>query len=794
MPHVRYQVQVFNRGVVSTTGTVAFTIGSSRLADAPVIGGQTIRPVEGRTESEPWVFSVLDVGSTFTAQLANASGRAHLLGRLARVRMAHDSTSYASVAVGRMTDIALDPNVAAYHVTIGDERWLERQSDIFTKANTAMLVPAGLINGFAQMPATNPGRWIVRRVVGNIVFLQYSGPSPVPQSRSIAQLIQDDAKLGSIAGNTSVTSGNFTSLRWRNTGSSTDYEIASFDVDFPGPGVTPALARSVAEYWNTPGETTLYTCVVWTASQPSVGAILNGYVYAPTHPPTDALPLHIGGIEGLHPFELPPLLYTGTYGASTAVRVRYSTAAFARLQADLRYSPSWWRITSPANMADWLDEHLYHPYAVAPVVDSSGRVAPVSVLIPNSTEINVAGLPSITSTRAWTHPTWQHPSRDLVNVVRGSHLTMSYLYPDAHYPLGDYAADRIRATTVSDWVANHDNSTLVGRREVNLKFAYTGLTYWAASTDSIVFSVPMVKSFFDTLAQSWFMKFGDGPIYTDVECSTAVDGTTNGQMLPGKFVKVAITTYPNIGTNARGSTRVMQVLRRVRTPRGVQLGLIDAGPALASPATPGIAVALSSQSSRHAVKVTVSSLSTAARYTLQVGVGATTSSTAPLSYYPAGVGTTAGLVTVVGSLPSKRRVFARVRAEKPNLTPSAWSTAAKVVTASIAAPTITDTTGITAGSMLGRWTQGSTLYGSEVMIDAATGATLGTSNAVARLLPGTTQYRFLGLNSNDSHKWGVRHFDPYGGFSAQDTTTFTTTTGYGSAPAPKGLAIVVGGT
>lgn len=776
MPHIRYQLQIYNRGVVTTTGTVAITIGSSRMpADQPpIVGGQTIRPTEGKVESEPWVVSVLDVGSTFTGKLADASGRAHLLGRLARIRMAHDSTAstaYQSIAVGRITDIALDSNAAQYHVTIGDERWLERQADIFTKANTSMLVPAGLINQWASMPASPAGRWRVVGAVGNIVILQYTGPMPVPRSHSIAQLIQDDVKPGAIGGNTSVTSGNFNHLRWRNVGTSTDYEIAGFDV-FPSAGAT---ATSITNYWNNPGETPLYTLVVWTVSQPSAGQMLNGYIYAPTHPPTDALPLHIGGSSGLHPLALPPLIYSGAYSASTAPTIRYSTTAFAALQADARYSRAWYRLTSPETMADWLDEHVYRANAVVPVVDSSGRVAPVSTLLPNSSNINIAGLPSITSTRAWTHPTWQHPSRDIVNVVRASVAHATYIYqPDS---VSDYPADRVMANTDRRLVATHDNSTIIGRREVEFKLPFTVVT-------------PVVAAH----AQSLFMRFGDGPVYTDVESSTAIDGTTNGKVTPGKFVKVVVFTYPNMATNARGSTRVMQVLRRVRTPSGVQLGLLDAGAALSPLGTPGVAIALSSQSSRHAVKITVSGLSTANRWSAQVGIGATTGSTAPLYYYPIGVGSSAGLTVIAGFLPSKRRIFARVRAERPNRIPSAWSTAAQVVTASIATPTITDTTQITAGTMLGRWTPGSTLYGTEVMVDASTSATLGSSNAVARLLSGSTYYKFLGLNANDSHKWGVRHFDPYGGFSAQDTTTFTTTTAFTAAAAPKGLVIVVGAT
>src|SRR5687767_1286131 len=164
MPRRRYKIDLYARGVVSTTGTITRTWESSRLAEgqALIVGGQQVRPTEGRTESEPFTIRILDVNSTVSSLLATTAGRAHLLSRLFRVRRATDSTAstaYKTLAVGRVQDVALAPDVASYDFTISDERWIERNTEIFAKANTAMLIPPGLINQWIQYPATPPQTW-----------------------------------------------------------------------------------------------------------------------------------------------------------------------------------------------------------------------------------------------------------------------------------------------------------------------------------------------------------------------------------------------------------------------------------------------------------------------------------------------------------------------------------------------------------------------------------------------------------------------------------------------------------
>lgn len=796
-----YQLKIWPRGTVSTTGAASYTLGSSYFKDAPVVGGQIVRAAECQVESNPWRVTLLDIGSTFTAKIADSSGRLHLLGRLCQLQSALDSTaSFSPIGTGRLTDLALNPDIASYDLDISDERWIERQTDIFTKSNTMAIVPHGPISRFQQVPAIQNVRWRCVNTLGNLVCLRYDGAPRIPTDQELADLIVQDVKPTAISGNTSLTTGNFQTLRVRNTGNSTDYEIAAFGfgVIHPTTGRPTYPANNLFGFWNDPvlllgsdhtnAWTKLYIWLVWSASQPSIGSDVTGYFYAPTHPPTSVLPYLIGGSSGLHPGRFTRNAYSGMYSATTSITVRSSTAKFDQWEAEPAYGRFWYQATEPANLADFLDERIYGPYNVAPVVDSSGKIAPTRMWTPTSTQLNVAGLASITSTNAWTVPTWEHPSREAVTAVR---------YTQELY--GGFSPFLQKATTVGS-TFTHDTLTLLGRRQ--LVFRLGGVVHWPhmylGSTTVPVHlpfnTPPALKKF----AESLFARFGDGPVYSQVEVSSSIDATTNGAILPGMFVKMNLATFPNALTLARNGTRTMQVLKRDITPRGRGFLLLDAASTLANLAAPTITIARSTQSTRHAVVLTAASVTAGARWEAHIARTSTGTTAKPAAnssrWVPAAVQTTASLTALVGSQPSKTKIWARVRQFKNNRIGSGWSTASpSTVTASIAAPTTFSVTSLTAGGGLAKWTNGSSLYGIELMIDASSVATLTSTNMVALLPPQTTRYTLQGLTPNDTQKGGVRHFDPYGGRSAQATNTFLTTTGSGTAaPSLRGMVIVEG--
>lgn len=793
-----YQLKIWPRGTVSTTGAASYTLGSSYFRDAPVVGGQIVRAAECQVESNPWRVTLVDIGSTFTAKIADSSGRLHLLGRLCQLQTALDSTaSFSPIGTGRLTDLALNQDIASWDIDISDERWIERQTDIFTKSNTMAIVPHGPISAFQRVPAIPSVKWNVVNQTGNLVCLRYDGAPKVPTDQAIADLIVQDVKVGAIPGNTALTAGNFQTLRFRNTANATDYEVAAFGA-FAFPGFRPRYpSDNLFGFWNDPvlllgsdhtnNANKLYVWVIWTASPPANDSNVTGYLYAPTHEPTAVLPHLVGGSSGLHPGRFTRQCYQGTHSATTSITVRFSTAKFDQWEAEPAYGRFWYQATAPANMADFLDDRVYGPYQVAPVVDSSGKIAPTRMWLPTSTQINVSGLASITSTNAWTVPTWTHPSREAVTAVR---------YTQELY--GGFSPFLRPASTMGS-TFTHDTLTLLGRRQ--LVFRLAGVVHWpymAFGSTTVVPSQlpfntpPQIKKF----AESIFARFGDGPVYSDVEVSSSIDATTNGAILPGMFVKMNLATFPNALSLARNGTRTMQVLKRDITPRGRGFTLLDAASTLANLAAPTVTIARSTQSSRHAVKLTAASVTAGARYEIHLARTSTGTTSKPSAnsskWVVSVVNSTASLVTTVGHQPSKTKIWARVRQFKNSRVGSGWSTASpSTVTASITAPSGFSVTSLTAQSGVAKWTNGSSVYGTEIMVDASSVATLTSTNIVAIVPPLTTRYDLYGLNSNDTHKGGVRHFDIYGGKSAQATNTFTTTTGSAAAaPALRGMIFV----
>lgn len=816
---IRYLIDVYAKGVQATTGTVDFSLRTSQLADAPTVGGQLVRAAEGRVESQPWTLRVLDVNSTFTSHLASSTGRLQLLGRLTRIRASLDSTAssnYKSLTVGRVSDITLDQNVNVWDVTIQDERFLERDTQIFAQANTCMLVPKGTIAAFqGNAPPTGAARqWQCTGFLGNLVELTYLSPlggggsfvgnvirgiKGQATSISIAQLIIDDVKPGAISPNAAMTVGNFLSLRWHNDGNATDYELSGFG-RFGVGGSIPDL--QIVRYWQTLNETNpppLRLWVVWPTSPPTLNQLLTGYLYAPSHLPTDTLPIHVGGNAGLHPMRVARNAYNGTYNptGSTGIKLRISTAAFDRLEADPSYGLVWFRITSPIGMAQFLEDRIFGPYNVAATIDTSGRISPISLRLPTSTGLGTPAV--ISSTVAVSHPTWEHPSREAVTALRLRFENYAYnLDKDGKRVFAD-SGDGLQAGT-KETTRLYDNVTALGRKEVAFQF---GSLTWPplptmAGTLGIVKYVPLpqvAEQLADSVSQNLFARFGDGPLYANVSCLRSIDATTNGTLQPGKVVKLNVASWPNPKTNTRGGLRYMQIIQRTDSPVGPTFRLLDVGSTLAGLTAPSVAAALVTGDTRHALTLTISSVPAGARWEAQLAGTTSTGAAAPASsspsWMPVGGNTTGTLTATLGHRASHTKYFARVRALKGTRFTSPWSTASvSVVTAKITGPSALSATAITAGNALLKWTNGSSLYPIGVMVDTSTAATLGSSRQVISVPAQTTRYLLHGTNAGSKHKVGVRHQDHWGGFSTMATATYTASTVFTTAPALRGLALL----
>src|SRR5260370_1667650 len=147
------RLRLFPVGVLSTTGAPDFSF-QSQVGDLPAMGGQLVRPAQGRTETQQWTIPIVDASSALTIHLATTAGRMNWLGRVAQFQKSTSAGStWATVQTGRVLDLTLDPNVSVWRGNIRDERIVERDTENFGgKANTPTIIPPGPIASSPPRP------------------------------------------------------------------------------------------------------------------------------------------------------------------------------------------------------------------------------------------------------------------------------------------------------------------------------------------------------------------------------------------------------------------------------------------------------------------------------------------------------------------------------------------------------------------------------------------------------------------------------------------------------------------
>jgi hypothetical protein len=787
------------------------------------MGGQVVRPLQGRAESRPWQVEVLDSDNYFTALLADSGGRMVLLRRLVDVQASVDGGAYATVATGRLADI--QDHVSHYTLSIEDERLLERTANIFTQCQastyaedngtdalyqTAYVIPPGptgpygnfkLLNYYAAnaTPQAN-GNYVlcvpdklptITMPSGGVALIEHGETL----NGKIINQIKDDLKADYRWDNTS-TEGNFNTLRAEiATSSGTfDYEVVGFGSYQPVVPITSGYlfaASPVDQLDEAMAEgTDVQVWVVFPSY--STQAFTSVRLYMPTHEPTDVTPLLIGGATGIHPYQL----YQDN---ADEVGVRCSTV-LTDLIADNWAQTGWWRITSKANMARWHEDHTHKPYGVVPFVDQDGKVAPQKVLLPQSSEVgdDITTLTEVTESDASFH-SWRHSAEDQVTAITFKYTKermVSYSAFSKENVGEDFAADLIDASC-EEVMREHDRISEFGRHEDVIQFS--GLH---SEEDTLIPDLSTdlsrvyvrrlwgVDSFANMRAREAFQRAGDGPIEGRMTpYSSAVDFT------PGDRARFTIATFPTPQSSARGGTRLVQVVSRHEDPAGPQYEWADLGPGL-NPSTVGtLALAQSTSDPNHTVKATVGGLPSSAGWQLQTAYS--TSATAPAedsdTWQWREQGDSSGVFFVPHN-PSGTIVHGRMRTTLPNQTRSAWSTAANTTMASLTAPSGISVSGITGAAATVAWVTGEDNYPLEIVLDQATTCATATLESVTRLAKGSETYPVTNLTADSTYCVGVRHYDVYGGVSAVDSTAFESASTTPQAPALTDFVLVLGST
>lgn len=742
-------------------GTVDFTLDD--LADVPQFGGQIVEPTGGRSILGQWSFSVVDADGIITSNISDpTTGRADLIGRLAEIQENRNSGGWATVSVGRLTGLSvLEDSQAKYTVEISDERWVERNTRLFTEADTAYLWPSGMRypwRGLLTLPSgSDPVK--VLQTSGNRVRLEASSLDPL--SSDVAAWIRRDVVAEPVP-DRADGEGNFQHLRCLI--GSTEYPVISLG-DLDGSNLFASLdepfpAGSTLKFWVwAPGGVSPASCRLW----------------APTAPPSATLPLHLGTTAFIgdphrfgykRPFRLLEELYE-------LAGVRYDSDAIAALQADTSYPDMGWRITDPnLDLAQFVEEQIYAPLGVVPFVDDSGRVSPRSIRLPAAADFDPSTAFVLDESNCRTAPTFSHQADEVVNVVTVEGRRYRRMGVDGRdrARLTSFPADYVEEFEVNVGPTEYESVTQgVGPRPKTFKAH--GLL--AADENPVGGLLPeFVRSIEEQtawLTAETFDRFGDGPVWGSLTAlRTPEDGSgrTAEDLQPGDLFILDIPTFPNMATRLRGGARVVQAMSIRPGPQGIAIEFLDAGPNLQPLLTPTISVALSGSNPRHAVALTIGSIPSGARVQVRVGIGSGSEFQRTFDDLSSG--------SVVSGLPSGTLIRVQVRAAAPGRVRSLWSSTASVTTNALPAPTSLAATVVGRAVKLS-WTPAASGYPLMPVFRTAGGGAW-TNALEAPLPPGSGVFTFAPQAASTSYDWGVRHVDQFGGLGTVAHVTEATST------------------
>jgi hypothetical protein len=792
------RVRISERGAAEMAGNVAVTVTLQKgadgfLADLGEFGGQRVKPLKGQAESLSWTVTIGEsqAGEEFTQHLADLEGRMHLLQRLVDVsdRDYGSSDAWRLLATGRLGHVRLNDAIGAWDVEIVDERFVERNTDIWTDAvadpddpdptdlskvsavrGTAerTLFPWGFKAGWGWFQGGTHARYRVDAVDGNVVTLVIeSGPGGADlrhfELRSgVQQLIEDDLLSGvpetvPESPNTSATRGSFRTVCAHFPDEDTNREILAAEL-VHGDGVgsqvkvgTGPKNRDVFKTLASPVH------VVWPTDQPAVDDLLKMFLWAPTHEPTETLAKYTGGHILDAPLQNLFHLAEDIYGA---IGLRFEQAAVDRLKDDVgAYPRPFYKITGSERAGSWLERAIYVPGRVAPFLNAAGEVAPKSIALPDADEIpDPSALPSLTPETLDEHPTWEHGIDEQVTAIqfvaplfRRREITFSV------------PADLEGGATFEDreFTREHDRIDDLGTNAIKIELpAFAG------------------PDLVDFITRDIFSRYGDGAIRGDAHGLETLE-----DLDPGDWALIDVPTYPNPEGSKRGGPRVVQVLERAYSLAGVRANTLDAGPELQPLAEPDVSVVKDPNDPSWKLRITVSNLAAGAGYQVEVAKSDVEPGPSSGLWEPAVAGGPNGPTEKSWDpAESDTTYWVRARAVKEGRISSGWSDADSATTDALAAPTNLTVDEDLGCAIRGSVTPGEELRSMQLLVDGEVRATLDRRELeflVDGLDPATT-YDSPGL---EAYHLGAR------GEPGPSVTTPFTTGGADSGPDPGGILV-----
>lgn len=421
----RYRVRFAERGATDITpSTVDFILEVPDIEEAPVVAGSFVHPLDGATEMRPLHVRGVDKAGGLI-ELFATGGRWTALGRV--VDLQYQLTAddpvldpWTTYGTGRCSGLDELDGPGLFRVEISDETWVVRNAELFTEADTTQLWPRGLRyywRGFDIAPIATGAS--AGSVATNVYRVNLTGPGSagtlvhdhgIITDDLIAFVDKDRIPYAARVANTI----EYRTLRLNYDG--VDYEV-------------------VAVLNLTAGNNT-WTIDIWsTSAVPGSG---DAYLYAPTHEPTDAAPLHLGvqddhqvwgypaestgfgvGPIGayLHPADLTQRVWE-TLGA------RYNASNLSALIADTSFpllAPLVLEV--PDDPQKWMQANVWGPNLLLALRDADGQLK-LADLRPPPSNIDLSALTLLDASNSREHR-WRLVGSEAINSVAWEYATYS---------------------------------------------------------------------------------------------------------------------------------------------------------------------------------------------------------------------------------------------------------------------------------------------------------------------------------------------------------------------------------
>ena len=435
-----YRVRIATRGAQEVEGNVEFILSDRAegdekpLMEIPIITGTEARPLAGATEMRPFTVEGVDRGGELIQAFADV-GRWVALGRLMDVQARKwGAEEWRTYGTGRISAMDELDGPGKFRLGISDESWVSRTGRAFGGVDTTQIWPAGPVYPWRGLPNVGWGFQATGQIIdqqGELYRIRlqkringYESFVPIMDRGSVTDALLRFVRSQQIEefdfAATGRTGGNFRHLRlyygeeslglpdpanpWQG------WEIVSFG------GLNEETMFESLEEWVNHGNSNAVADVVLTIWiwWPGIPFQLpaesgRGFLWAPTAPPSPALPLLVGvdapthpwGTDGafIHPVDLTRRLWD-------RLGLRYDAANLDALEAleDGMAFPAASPSVEDATVDPerWMEDHIWGPCGLIALKDGQGRRKLVDARF-HREEIDFDALPVLTASNAREH-------------------------------------------------------------------------------------------------------------------------------------------------------------------------------------------------------------------------------------------------------------------------------------------------------------------------------------------------------------------------------------------------------